>query len=155
MGKKARALTIFFVGIFVLFIPSFRSFAQMQEPIQLITEINLRIDEMPAGTEMRNLVPMQVGEVYSLKKITESIKQIYQTGLFSDVRVLREGTTGTKLTYLLKRKLFIRRIDFVGGSKLPRRKLLENLDSLKEEGSYSEESLNRAVEEIRNILSRT
>ena len=154
MGKKARVLTIFFMGIFVFSIPSFRSFAQIQEPIQLITEINLRIDEMPASAEIRNLVPMQVGEVYSLKKITESIKQIYQTGLFSDIRVLREGTQNTKLTYLLKRKLLIRRIDFVGGSELPRRWLLENLDSLKKDGSYSEDSLSRAVEEIRDMLSR-
>jgi len=109
---------------------------------------------MPAGPEMRNLIPMQIGEVYSLKKITESVKQIYRTGLFSDVRVLREGIQDAKLTYLLKRKLLIRRIDIVGASELPRRRLLENLDSVKEDGSYSEDSLSKAVEEIRDFLSR-
>jgi outer membrane protein assembly complex protein YaeT len=126
----------------------------MQEPIQLVTEIRLRIDDLPASEEMRNLIPMKEGEVYSLKKITESIRQIYQTGLFSDVRVLREGTQDAKLTYLLTRKLVIRRIDFIGGSEIPRKTLVENLDALKEEGSYSEESLARAVEEISDILSR-
>ena len=154
MGKKAQILTLFVAGIVVFFFLSFRLYAQMREPIRLITEINLRIDEMPAGTQMRNLIPMQEGEVYSLKKITESIRQIYHTGLFSDVRVLREGTQETKLTYLLTRKLLIRRIDFIGGSEIPRRRLLENLDALKEEGSYSEDSLGRAIEEIRDVLSR-
>ena len=125
MGKRALVLTLFVAGIVVFFFPSFRLQAQMQEPIQLITEINLRIDDINASAEMRNLIPMEEGEVYSLKKITESIRQIYQTGLFSDVRVLREGTQDAKLTYLLTRKLLIRRIDFIGGSEIPRRRLIE------------------------------
>jgi outer membrane protein assembly complex protein YaeT len=128
--------------------------AQIPDTIPLISEIKLRIDEMPASPEMRSLIPMEEGEVYSLKKVSDSIRQIYQTGLFSDVRVLREGARDAKLTFLLTRKLLIRKIDFIGVSEIPRRKIVENLYALKLEGSYSEDNLGRAVEEIRDIMNR-
>jgi outer membrane protein assembly factor BamA len=150
-----RFLTAFsLAGVFILFFPISRLHAQMPETIPLISEINLRIDEMPGSPEMRNLIPLEEGEVYSLKRITESIRQIYQTGLFSDVKVLKEGDQDPKLTFLLTRKLLIRKIDFIGSSELPRKRLVENLYALKQEGPYSEDNLKRAVEEIRGILSR-
>lgn len=154
MHTSRAAAAVLFAGIFVTFFPSFPLHAQVSDSISLITEINLTIDEMPAGEEMRNLIPMGEGEVYSLKKITESIRQIYRTGLFSDVQVLREGDRDVKLTYLLKRKLFVRNIDFIGSKDFPSKRLLGNLDALKEEGPYSEDSLGRAVEEIKEALRR-
>ena len=154
LRKRSLTAAKWLAGIFIIFFPAYLLQAQMSESIALITEINLTIDEMPAGPDMRNLVPMKEGEVFSLKKITESIRQIYQTGLFSDVQVLREGEQDIKLTYLLERKLFVRKIDFVGSNELPRKRLLDNLDALKEDGPYSEDYLNRAVEEIREILRR-
>lgn len=109
---------------------------------------------MPAGSGMRNIVPMEEGEIFSLKKITESIRQIYQTGLFSDVQVLRDGDRDIKLTYLLKRKLFVREVAIVGDSEIPRKRIIENLNALDQNGAYSEDALDRAVEEIREILRR-
>ncbi len=142
------------MGVLVLFFPTSYLHAQMPETILLISEINLKIDGMPGSPEMRNLIPMEEGEVYSLKRITESIRQIYQTGLFSDVKVLKEGDQDAKLTFLLTRKLLIRKIDFIGGSEIPRKRLMENLYALKQEGAYSGDNLDRAVEEIRESLSR-
>jgi outer membrane protein insertion porin family len=141
-------------GVLVFLLLSLSLHAQVADSIPLITEINIRIDDTPASEEMRALVPIETGDVFSLKKITESIKQIYQSGLFSDVQVLREGELDAKLTFILTRKLFIRKIDIVGEEELPRRKLMDNLDALKEEGSYSEDNLGRAVEEIKESLRR-
>lgn len=138
----------------MVFLLAFPLLARVQESIQLVTEINLRIDELPASAEMRDIVPMKEGDVYSLKKITESIRQIYRTGLFSDVRVLREGTQDAKLTYLLTRKLLVRKINFVSSSKIPRKKIVDNLYALKKDGAYSDDNLDRAVEEIEEILRR-
>ena len=154
MSRRFLKATLCLAGVLVLFFPTSYLHAQMPETITLISEINLKIDEMPGSPEMRNLIPMEEGEVYSLKRITESIRQIYQTGLFSDVKVLKEGDQDVKLTFLLTRKLLIRKIDFIGGSEIPRKRLMENLYALKQEGSYSEDYLDRAVEEIREILSR-
>ena len=154
LSKRFLTATLYLVGVFVLFFLTSHLHAQMLETITLISEINFKIDEMPGSPEMRNLIPMEEGEVYSLKRITESIRQIYQTGLFSDVKVLKEGDQDVKLTFLLTRKLLIRKIDFIGGSEIPRKRLMENLYALKQEGAYSEDNLDRAVEEIREILSR-
>jgi len=154
LSKRFLTATLCLVGVFVLFFPTSHLHAQMPETILFISEINLKIDEMPGSPEMRNLIPMEEGEVYSLKRITESIRQIYQTGLFSDVTVLKEGDQDAKLTFLLTRKLLIRKIDFIGGSEIPRKRLMENLYVLKQEGAYSEDNLDRAVEEIREILSQ-
>jgi outer membrane protein insertion porin family len=154
LKKRFLVLTFSLAGVFCLFFPSSQLNAQMPEAIPLISEISLMIDEMPGSPEMRNLIPMEEGEVYSLKRITESIRQIYQTGLFSDVVVLKEGDQDARLTFLLTRKLLIRKIDFTGSSEIPRRKLAENLYALKQDGSYVEDNLARAVEEIKEILNR-
>ncbi len=154
LSKRLLTATLCLVGVLVFFFPISNLHAQMPETIPLILEINLKIDEMPGSPEMRNLIPMEEGEVYSLKRITESIRQIYQTGLFSDVKVLKEGDQDAKLTFLLTRKLLIRKIDFIGGSEIPRKRLMENLYALKQEGAYSGDNLDRAVEEIRESLSR-
>ncbi|UCE40310.1 MAG: BamA/TamA family outer membrane protein [Candidatus Aminicenantes bacterium] len=154
MSKRFWAAILSLAGVLVSFFSASLLYAQMPETIPLISEINLRIDEMPGSPEMRNIIPMEDGEVYSLKRITESIRQIYQTGLFSDVKVLKEGDQETKLTFLLTRKLLIRKIDFIGNREIPRKNLEENLFALKREGSYSADNLDRAVEEIREILRR-
>ena len=142
------------VGVLVLFLPTLLLHAQMPETIPLVSEIELKIDEMPGSPEMRTLIPMEEGEVYSLKRITESIRQIYRTGLFSDIQVLKEGEQNAKLTFLLTRKLLVRKIEYIGNSEIPRKRLVENLYALKQEGAYSEDNLGRAVEELREILRR-
>ena len=96
MSKRFKTATFFLAGALVLFVANSLLHAQMPESIPLISEINLRIDDMPGSPEMRNLIPMEEGEIYSLKKITESIRQLYQTGMFSDVRVLKEGDQDAK-----------------------------------------------------------
>lgn len=154
MPKRLVTPAVLLAGIFVVFVPCLFLQAQVSDSIFLITDINLLVDEKPASVEMRNLVPMEEGDVFSLKKITESIRQIYQTGLFSDVQVVREGDRDIKLTYLLKRKLLVRNIDLISGIDLPKRKLLRNLDAIKEEGPYSKDSLDKAVGEIKEALRR-
>ncbi len=139
------------IVLFFLCLP-FPSYPQIHESFPTISRINMTIDGEPGEAEMKNLIPMEEGEPFSLKRVTESIKQLYQTGLFSDVEVLREANQGIHLTFLLTRKLFVRRIDFSANNEIPLKKLRENLYSLREEGAYSEESIDKAVEEIKGIL---
>jgi len=153
---NSRYLTaaLIFVGcLFLIFLP-IRLYPQVQESIPVIEKINLTIDKEPGSAGIRNLIPLEVGEEFSLKRITESIKQLHKTGLFSDIQVMREGEQKINLTFFLTRKLFIRSIDFVGSSEIPRKNLIESLYALREKGSYSEGNLNRAVEEIKEILGK-
>ncbi len=140
-------------GCLFLFILPFRLYPQVLESIPFIEKIDLTIDEEPGGPEMKNLIPLEEGEPYSLKRITESIRQLYKTGLFSDVQVLKEGEQRIRMTFLLTRKMYIRNIGFIGSNEIPYKKIKEGLYALREEGSYSPESLYRAVEEIRKLLN--
>jgi len=140
------------MGFLFVFCSPFRLYPQNPDSLPTIEQIHLTIDGEPGGTEMKALLPVEEGEPFSLKRITESIKQLYQTGLFSDVQVLRKADRGIKLTFLLTRRLFIHRIDFIGSSEIPQKRLKEKLYSLTEGGAYSEERLDKAVEEIKEIL---
>ncbi len=151
LKKRLRAATSLIGFLVVLFLP-FRSYPQGYESLPTIERIDLIIDEEPGDTEMKNLIPLEEGEAFSLKRISESIKQLYQTGLFSDIEVLRKPGQGMDLTFHLTRKLFINRIDFTGNNEIPQNKIKENLYSLREEGAYSEESLDKGVQEIKEIL---
>jgi outer membrane protein assembly complex protein YaeT len=132
--------------------PSYSSIkAQISLPV--IAEVRMTIDDQPASSEMLNLIPIEEGEVFSLKEITKSIKQIYKTGLFSDVRVLQDGTQMIQLTFLLTKKLYTRKITIIGKSEIPQSKLMDNLYAIRENGPFSEDNLDNAVEEIKNALS--
>jgi outer membrane protein insertion porin family len=150
--KKYPRMTASLIGFLLVFSLQFRLYPQVPESLQTVDQIYLTIDGEPGDAEMKNLIPMEEGEPFSLKRISEIIKQLYQTGLFSDIEVLRESDQGVDLTFRLTRKLFIRRIDFVGSSEIPQKKLKENLYSLREDGAYSEENLDKAIEEIKGIL---
>jgi len=152
-SRYLRAAASLMGFLFVFCLP-FRLYPQNPDSPPTINQILLTIDGEPGDAEMKTLLPVEEGEPFSLKRITESIKQLYQIGLFSDVKVLREADKGIKLTFLLTRKLFIHRIDFIGGSEIPQKKLKEKLYSLTEEGAYSEERLDKAVEEIKEVLRK-
>jgi outer membrane protein assembly factor BamA len=101
---------------------------------------------------MEGLIPLTEGEEFSLKKINNSIKQIYRTRLFSDVQVLKEGEQEIQLTFLLTRRVFTRRIAVRGKQKTSPKKLKESMFSLSEGSSFSEEKMKRAVEELKEAL---
>ena len=154
MRDRKQTLFCFFLLFlfFVLFPQESVSLSQKSSP--LITKVSIMIDGQSTGKDIEELIPIKEGEVFSLKKITRSIKQIYRTGLFSDVQVLKEGEQEIQLTFLLARRLFTRRIIFPGKPEVSRKKLKESLFSLREGSSFSDEKLPKAVEELKEVLSR-
>lgn len=153
---NSRYLTgaLIFIGCLLLIFLPIRLYPQAQESIPIIGKIDLTIDREPGSVGIRTLIPLEEGEAFSLKRISESIKQLHKTGLFSDIQVIKEGEQRINLTFFLTRKLFIRSIDFVGSGEIPRKNLIDNLYALREKSSYSEENLKKAVEEIKEILSK-
>jgi len=85
--------------------------------------VTIKVDGEPAGAEIEGLIAIAAGEPFSPKKIDDALKQIYQTGLFSDARVLKEGESEVRLTFLLSRRLLIRTIGIEGERALSRKKL--------------------------------
>ncbi|NOR14604.1 MAG: BamA/TamA family outer membrane protein [Candidatus Aminicenantes bacterium] len=120
----------------------------------MIGSISVLIDNEPGGEDIEKLIAIKPGDVFSLKKINTSIKQVYQTGLFSHVQVLSEGAERLNLTFLLVAQPFSRRIQILSEEKIPRAKLTEQIYSVKEGSPYSEDKLRKSVEELKAALRR-
>jgi outer membrane protein insertion porin family len=151
-GERKQAL-FFLLFFFIVFLPK-ESVSLPQEPSPFIAKVSIRIDGQPDGGDMAELIPVQEGEEFSLKKITNSIKQIYRTGLFSDVQVLKEGEQEIQLTFLLTRRYFIRKIIFRGRQKVARKDLKESLFSLSEGSFLSDEKVSKAIGELKEALTK-
>jgi outer membrane protein assembly complex protein YaeT len=119
-----------------------------------IASVTVRVEGEAAGTNIEGLVPIAAGEPYSLKKIDDAVKQVYKTGLFSDVRVLKEGGAEVQLTFLLTRKLLVQGVKFSGGKGVRRGLLEDSLYALRPQSDYNAERLRRGAEEIREALRR-
>jgi outer membrane protein insertion porin family len=125
-----------------------------EDAVPVIHGVSVQVDGAPAGPEIAALIPISAGEPYSLKKISSTIKQVFKSGLFSDVQVLKEGQAEVQLTFLVTRKLITRNIAFLGEKGLSQKKLRESLYSLRPEGFYSEDRVGRAKEELAEALKK-
>lgn len=125
-----------------------------QESKGAISSVAVLVDGVEAGPDIEGLILISAGEPYSLKKIDAAVKQLYGAGLFSDVRVLGEGTSEVKLTFLLSSKLRTRKITISGEGAISAGKLKESLNSLRSDSEYTEERLRRAVGELEGALRK-
>ena len=98
------------------------------------------------------LIPIVPGDMFSLKRVRDAVKYIYQSGLFADVQVTVSDGPELDLTFSLIKNLFIRNIQFRGYEDVSRRKLRDNLFELQEGRSFSSEKLSKAIEELKNVL---
>lgn len=154
MPRSASGFRILCHALLLTFATVLSAGAALEDPVSTIAGVSVQVDGAAAGPEIAALIPISAGEPYSLKKITGTIKQVFKTGLFSDVQVLKEGQTEVQLTFLLTRKLMTRNISFLGEKAISQKKLRESLYSLRPEGFYSEERLTRAKEELAEALDK-
>lgn len=119
-----------------------------------VVGVSVRVDGAPAGPDIENLVAIAAGEPFSEKRIDTVLKQIHQTGLFSDIRVLREGETEVRLTFLLVRRLLVREIAVSGDRAVARKTLKEGLYALRPDGPFSDDRMIRAADELKEILRK-
>ncbi len=143
---------IILAKFYFLTILPLHGFSPVPESPPVIAQIHLNVDYAAGSEEMMNFIPVEEGEPFSLKRITDSIRQIYKTGLFSDIRVEREGEEQVILTFRLTRKLQVRRIDLASHDEIPRKKIMKELYALRENGQFSEDNLERAVSDIQEML---
>lgn len=122
--------------------------------VPTIAGVSVKVDGGPAGTDIENLITIAAGDPYSEKKIDAILKQVYQTGLFSDIHILKEGGNDVRLTFLLTRRLLVQNITIIGDKGLSRKKLQESLYSLRPDSVYTEEKLQRAAEELKEALRK-
>ncbi|HNQ80472.1 MAG: POTRA domain-containing protein [Acidobacteriota bacterium] len=119
-----------------------------------ISAVLVRVEGEEIRPDLRSLVPIADGDPFLPVRIDEAVKRINETGLFSDIEVRAEGEEDVRLTFLLTRKLFTRRISFSGEVPVSRKSLLSGLYALRPETEFSEPRLRRAEEELRENLRR-
>ncbi len=150
--KRETWVSLIVLGILVL--------ACLQAPVlrasavldPLITNVEVWVDGQPGSESMRNLISLVPGDAFSLKAVSDNIKQAYRTGLFSNIEVYRSGEEEVALKFMLTRRLLIRKIRIVGQTGVSAGKLKDDLYSLRPDSFYSEEKLARAREELARAL---
>ncbi|MBM3294682.1 MAG: hypothetical protein FJY82_09170 [Candidatus Aminicenantes bacterium] len=120
----------------------------------VVSSVVVAIEGEAGAANVEGLVPIAVGQAYSLKSVDDAVKQVFKTGLFSDIRVLKEGEREVHLTVVLTRKRLVGRVRFRGAEGVRRSLLTENLFALRPQSDFSEERLRRGAEEIREALRR-
>jgi len=152
-GKLAAFSAHLSAASFVLFFLLSFAFARKNE-LPLISGVAVWVDDLPAGENLGSLISVREGDAFSLKTITENVKQVWKTGLFSDVQVLKIGEDPVRLEFRLTSRLRVRKIHFRGPKDLSGRKLREALYSFRSDSTFSEEKLVRAQEELKKALKQ-
>lgn len=89
------------------------------------------------------------GEELDLKKIDDSIKRMYESGLFLDIKVdLRFEDDKMKIVYIVKEKPFINKVYFEGNKEIKEDKLKEEL-KIKENTPFDKTKIEEAIRDIR------
>lgn len=151
-SDKVFVLVLFTVLVFLLPSDTYSLPERVSSP--LISKIIIEVDGKTAGEGIREMISVREGETVSLKKVTDSIRNIFKTGLFSDIQVLKEGEKDIQLTFLLTRKLFTKKINFQEESGISKKKLRESLYSLQEGSAFSGDKLIKACEELKEVLKK-
>lgn len=132
---------IFFIFLFFIFAIS--TFAEVN-----IDEVKVKGNHrIPVETILNYAV--KSGEPFDLKKIDESVKKLYKTGLFLDVKVgLSIEDEKVVLTYLVKEKPFINKIYIEGNDEIKEDTLKEVL-LIHEGDPFDKAKIEQSIVEIR------
>jgi len=124
----------------------FATVAQAQTVARVIVEGNQRIETESVLSYMQ----IGVGDAFDSEKIDESLKALFQTGLFSDVRIFRRGNN---LVVTVEENPMINRVNFEGNSEV-KDKDLEKEVELKERTMFTRAKVQSDVQRIIAVYRR-
>ncbi|MDW7760469.1 MAG: POTRA domain-containing protein [Acidobacteriota bacterium] len=124
------------------------------ERAEIISRVEVHVDGAPADPQTTSLVPLKEGDPFSLKDIHVTVRQIFRTGMFSDIRVERGGEDGSAVIFRLNRKRLTRSIRYVADKEIRDRVLRREVTALRQGAYFEEEKLARALAEIEAVLIR-
>lgn len=100
---------------------------------------------------IRSFVRLAPGDSYTPARIDQAIKDLFATGLFSDVKIRRAGS-GIVVSVVENNQ--VNRVTFVGNSKL-KAEVLSGEIQTRSRGAFSQSIIDQDVQRIRDIYSRT
>ena len=110
-----RLLTVGFVALAVMVAGPVAGGFTTQALAQAVSQIYVEGNQRVEPETVRSYMQIQPGEVATEDKVDESIKSLFQTGLFSDVQILRRGND---LVVKVEENPLINRVNFEGNSEL-------------------------------------
>jgi len=143
--------SLFSILLVIFFCSSLFSSVFSENPV-VIRSVHVELDGEPAEQKIAELVTLETGDALSYFTMSEVVKRLYKTGLFSDIQVEKEGEEQADLIFILTSQPYVKRIVFLGSVKVSQSKLKRQLLVLKEGDAFFEEKLNKAVEELKTIL---
>jgi outer membrane protein assembly complex protein YaeT len=152
-ASKAGFLAFLLAGAGAVFLPA-PAAARADAGPAIISSVQVRVDGEPAGPDLVNLVTIVPGESYSVMAADAAAKRLFQSGLFSDIQVLKEGEADVRLTFLLTRKLRVRKIMVSAEKGIAAKKLKDELYALRPDGEYSADRVRRAIAELDAALKK-
>ncbi|HOI44370.1 MAG TPA: POTRA domain-containing protein [Candidatus Aminicenantes bacterium] len=126
-----------------------------EAPSPVVAKVIVLVDGRDADAPTREMISVREGDLFSLRKVDAALKQIHQTGLFSNVLVSRSGGgDAVELTFALSRRLMTRSVVVSADQSIPQDKILDGLESIRKGTYFSENRIPKAVEEAKSILKQ-
>lgn len=123
------------------------SAAQAQTVGRIVVEGNQRIETETVLSYMQ----IGAGDRFDTEKIDESLKTLFQTGLFSDVRIFRRGGN---LVVVVEENPMINRVNFEGNSEVKDKDLDKEVE-LKERTMFTRAKVQSDVQRIIAVYRRS
>lgn len=112
--------------------------------------VSVRGNKRVETETIRSFVSLAPGESYTPARIDQAIKDLFATGLFSDVRITRAGS-GIAVTVV--ENSLINRVSFLGNSKIKTEVLVGEVQS-RSRGPFSRTMIDQDVARIRELYTR-
>jgi outer membrane protein assembly complex protein YaeT len=119
-----------------------------------VREIQFRGIQSADTDELRNIVPLKVGDALHRSKVRDSIRALYATGRFADIQVEAERTQqhDVNLVFVASPNFFISHVLVDGAPARPSASQIVNTSKLQLGDLFTEDKLKRARERIRSLL---
>jgi len=117
----------------------------------IVTGVTVLVDGKPAPAAFRDLISIKPGDPYSRAAIDRVVKQVYRTGLFADVQVVRSGEPNAALTFLLSMNLIVRRVYFTA-TDVKTSRLRDAMETFRPGGVFVEDRVPKAIDELKEAL---
>ena len=149
-----RFINYFILAIFVTIISTSNSLAQLENnngSESTIKKIEISNNQRVETSTIESYLELSVGDKFDQKKINESLKSMFSTGLFSDISVSREGST---LKIKVDENPVINRVVFDGNKKIKDDIILSEIE-LKSRSVYTRAKVQKDTKRIQDIYRKS
>ena len=146
-----RLLTVGFVALAVMLAGPIGGLVSTPALAQAVGQILVEGNQRVEPETVRSYMQLQPGEAATEDKVDNSIKSLFQTGLFSDVQIMRRGND---LIVKVEENPLINRVNFEGNSELDDAALAKEAE-LKERTIFTRSRVQADVQRLVALYRRS